>query len=82
MQTQKENITYSCSWGTIEKKSIVENVNPFRGEFPDHVIRLRKACDRFIDAESDDGKMQVAEETGYNYNFLKGFCRNKHNYRL
>jgi len=74
--------SYTCSFDTIGKSSIVENLDPFRREYPEKVVRLRKACDRFIDAESDDGKMQVAEETGYNYNFLKGFCRNKHNYRL
>lgn len=73
--------SYTCSFETIEKTSIPENLDPFRREYPDRVIKLSKACKRFIDAENEDGKIQVAEETGYKYDFLKGFCKNKYDYK-
>lgn len=77
---QQEPIYYKSDFGAESQNVIHETLDPFRGEFPDRVIKFLNACERFIDAESDDGKIQVAEETGYNYNYLKNFCKTKYKY--
>lgn len=72
--------SYTCSFDTIGKSSIPENLDPFRRQFPDKVINKRNACEAFIDADTEKQKRRVAKKYGFEFEYLSAFCKNKYRY--
>lgn len=44
-----------------------ESLNPFRKQYPDRVLKLRKAAKEFHKAECESLRKAVAVKYGYNY---------------
>ncbi len=78
-QTQ---ITYSSSYQNSGSKSIDETLDPFRRQYSAHVRKFSSVCSEFIDSKSVDERKLIAEKYGFDYDFLKEFCKNKYEYNL
>jgi len=78
---KETQINYSSDYQNPGSKEIHETLDPFKRDYPKHVKNFSRACSKFINAKTEKRRKFIAKNYGFDYGFLKGFCKNKYDYK-